>query len=361
MGNPVKKKICIVVKSLAGGGAERSAALLSIMLSNLGHEVHVVTVLNDINYKYAGTLLNLGKIKEQNSNWFGGIKRFLLFYNYLRSNNFDFVIDNRTRVRRIREFIISKILYQPSKTIYCMRSFNLVNYMPTNAWLAKFIYGSAFKVIGVSTAITEELRSKFHFTNAITIHNPVDISIEKVSTDLINGDYILFFGRLIDEVKNVSLLLKAYEKSQLHKEKVKLIIMGEGKDKVGFKKKVAAMSCSYFIQFLDFNPNPNSLIANAKFTVLTSHYEGFPRMILESLSLSTPCISVDCKSGPSDIIQHNKNGLLVENYNTDALAEAMNSLYFDKELYNNCKKYAKESVLKYNQENIAKQWQAILN
>lgn len=362
MGNPVKKKICIIVKALGGGGAERSAALLSIMLSDLGHDVHVVTVLNDIRYPYAGTLLNLGKIKEQNSKIVGGLKRFSVLYKYIKSNDFDFLIDNRTRVKRLKELVVSKILYNPNKTIYCMRSFNLDNYMPINPFIARIWYGNANRIVGVSETITERLKNKYHFKNAITIHNPIDISFEKSSTDsIIKGDYILFFGRLIDDVKNVSLLLEAYEKSHLHKENIKLVIMGEGKDKVNFKKKVASMSCCDYIEFLDFNPNPNNLIVNAKYTVLTSHYEGFPRMILESLSLGTPAISVDCKSGPNEIIQNRINGLLVDNYNVQALAEAMKSLYFDKVLYQECKDNAKTSVLKFSQKNIAKQWQNILN
>ena len=47
------KKVCIVVTSLGRGGAERSSALLSIMLDNLGYNVHIVSVLNDIEYEYA--------------------------------------------------------------------------------------------------------------------------------------------------------------------------------------------------------------------------------------------------------------------------------------------------------------------
>ncbi|WP_299112314.1 glycosyltransferase [uncultured Winogradskyella sp.] len=360
--NPVSKKICIVVKSLGGGGAERSAGLLSIMLSDLGHEVHVVTVLNDIKYPYAGTLLNLGTIKDQNSKLSAGLKRFRTLFKYIRSNDFDYLIDNRTRVNRMKEFLVSKILYKPNKTIYCMRSFNLYNYMPTNAFMARMWYGNANKVVGVSEAISEKLQNKYHFNNVITIQNPIDISFEKSLSDtIIEGDYILFFGRLIDAVKNVSLLIEAYEKSNLHQENVKLVIMGDGKDKVDFEKKVAMKSCADSIQFLDFNPNPSNLITNAKYTVLTSHYEGFPRMILESLSLGTPIISVNCMSGPSEIIQNGKNGLLVDNYNVVALTEAMNTLYFDEELYQRCKENSKSSVVKFSQNNIAKQWQNILN
>ena len=47
-----KFKICLVSISLAKGGAERSVAMLSQMLSSLGHEVHIVVLNNEIDFKY---------------------------------------------------------------------------------------------------------------------------------------------------------------------------------------------------------------------------------------------------------------------------------------------------------------------
>ncbi len=88
------------------------------------------------------------------------------------------------------------------------------------------------------------------------------------------------------------------------------------------------------------------------FTVLTSRYEGFPRSILESLALGTPVISVDCKSGPNEIIQNNLNGLLIENDNSEALAQAMNLLFEDKELYLQCKNNSKLSVIDFSEERL---------
>jgi glycosyltransferase involved in cell wall biosynthesis len=66
---------------------------------------------------------------------------------------------------------------------------------------------------------------------------------------------------------------------------------------------------------LPFNSNPFDIVQNARFTVLTSHYEGFPMSMVESLALGTPVVAVDCNSGPREIVIDEYNGLLVENYN----------------------------------------------
>ena len=107
-----KKKVCIVVTSLGRGGAERSSALLSIMLDNLGYNLHIVSVLNDIEYEYKGTLLNLGEFKDQEDTFIGRFKRYFIFKNYLISQKFDLIIDNRTRPKVIKEFLINRFLFK---------------------------------------------------------------------------------------------------------------------------------------------------------------------------------------------------------------------------------------------------------
>ena len=46
-------------------------------------------------------------------------------------------------------------------------------------------------------------------------------------------------------------------------------------------------------------------------------------MILESLAIGTPVISVDCETGPSELIQNEENGLLVKNYDVIAFSNAI--------------------------------------
>ncbi len=112
--------------------------------------------------------------------------------------------------------------------------------------------------------------------------------------------------------------------------------------------------------FLPFENNPYKYIRKAKYVVLTSHYEGFPMVIPESLICGTPVISVDCNSGPKEIIDHKVNGLLVENYNVLAFTEAMNSFIFDEALYKRCKQNAEKSAQHLSIDCIGMQWQKLL-
>lgn len=359
-----KKKICIVVSSLGKGGAEKSSALLSVMLDNLGFEVHIVSVLNDVDYQYAGKLLNLGELKDKDDTFLGRYKRYSVFKKYLKSEQFDIIIDSRSRPTTLKELQISKNLYASFKVVYVVHSYNLDIYFSRIKWFSKFIYKNSHRLIAVSNDIKNKIEQYYQFNNVNTIYNAVDVeSNKKLAQNPIslNYDFVLFYGRLDDDVKNISLLIEAYKNSKLPQEKIKLVILGDGRDKDRLQSKVKSEDLLDSVVFLQFTNNPFQYISRAKFTLLTSRFEGFPMVIPESLSVGTPVISVDCKSGPSEIIKHEFNGLLVENNNVQALSNAMNSFIFDNSLYLKCKQNAEDSIEHLSIENIEKQWSDLLN
>ena len=354
-----KKKICLVVSSLGKGGAQKSAALLSIMLSNLRYDVHIVSVLNVVEYDFKGTLFNLGELKDENDSFLGRIRRFKLFKKYLTAHNFDFIIDSRSRPTLLKELLISKLIYKPFKVIYMVHSWKLKTYFPKSRFWSKFIYKNSFKIVAVSKEIQNEIIRGIGLKNVSTIYNAVDIKTNLKQSEEVKGNedgYALFYGRLDDEVKNVSLLINAYKMSNLPSKNIKLLIIGSGPD----EKQLKSKSNNDLIDFIPFTANPFPYIKNAKFVLLTSRYEGFPMVIPESLALGTPVVSVNCKSGPKEIIKDRFNGLLVENNDEQALANAMNNFIFDDALYHECKKNTQDSIQHLSLKNIGAEWKKIL-
>ena len=120
-------------------------------------------------------------------------------------------------------------------------------------------------------------------------------------------------------------------------------------------------SFTEFIHLIPFTPEINSYYKHALFTVLCSQFEGFGLVLVESLLNNTPVVSFDCYCGPSEIIEHNLNGLLIENQNFELLTIEITRLVSDRELLNKFKSYSLNSLAKFSSENIYKDWKQLLS
>jgi glycosyltransferase involved in cell wall biosynthesis len=354
-----KTKIAIISHSLGNGGAERFAGELSLILNDLHYEPHLIVVNDEVDYPFSGKLYNLGQLCQANAGIFKRIRKGFLLRNYLQSENIDIIIDNRTRNNLLRECFTSMI-YGNRKVYFMIHSYYLENYLPKSVFFAKRLYQNAEKMICVSKAIEEKVTDYYGLNNTITIYNPVkEITVTSTNTKL-PKDFILFYGRLEAHVKNFSLMLQAFFESKVYEKGIHLVILGDGSSKKSILATIEKLQLQESVHLIPFQKDPFAYVSQAKFTLLTSHYEGFPMSIIESLSLGIPVVSVDCNSGPREIIQNEYNGLLVENHNPTALSNAMNRLVEDELLYAKLKSNAKISVAHLSTENISKQWEALL-
>jgi len=359
--NMNKKKVAIVSNSLAKGGAERFAALLTFMLENTGFEVHSIIVNNIVDYSYTGTLFNLEKESSKSFPFYRKIKKGILLQRYLNQNNIEIVIDSRSRNVLLRE-LITRFIYRNTKIFYIVHSYNFKNYFPDSKFWARTIYKNTEALVCVSKAIEEKVNKSLELKNTTTIYNPFFIPEIEVKNDVLETQkVILFFGRFDEKVKNFSLLLEAFSQSEIFSKGYKLHLLGEGNDLNFIKQKIKSLNLQNYVEIFPFKNNPYQEVREAKFTILTSNYEGFPLSIVESLALGTPVIAVDCNSGPREIIKNEFNGLLVENHNPKALSQAINRFGDDDELYDFCKKNASKSVVHLTLNTISEQWKNLLN
>jgi len=351
-------RICIVSDQLATGGAERCAALLSVFFEKNYCKVHHIVVVDKIEYEFAGELLNLGKLKNKSNSLLNRLKRFWVLKQFFQKNNFDFIIDFRVKRYSLQEYIIAKYIFN-SPLIVTVHSFMTNLYFPKNKFLANSIYSHSYKIIAVSNAIKEKINSEFNYSNFQTIYNPIDFDFiqSKTKEDLaLNFKYILGVGRMQDSVKQFDILINCYAASNLPKQNIKLVLLGEGLIQNDLKNQVAKLQLEDFILFEGKVANPYQYYKKALYTVLSSKNEGFPTVLLESLACETPVVAFNCFSGPSEIIQNQENGLLVENQNQEKLILAMNEMVSNEKLYYHCKQNSKQSVQRFSIETIGKEW-----
>lgn len=353
-----KYKIALVGFRLAKGGAEKALANLSIYFDKVGIDVHHIIVLDDVSYTYSGKLLNLGKLKNSSNGVLNKLKRLIFLKNYLKENQFDYIIDFRPRTKYFQEFFIAKWLY-PSKVIFSVRSYLIDYYMPNWTFLTQLMYGKCFKIVTVTNLSKELIQEKHQLKNVVTIYNPFvfeDIIAKSEEEVVLDFEYIIAVGQMETPVKQFDKLIEAYSNSILSKNNIHLVLLGDGVRKLGLMDLVKEKKIEDKVHFLGYQVNPFKYIKKSKFLVLSSLNEGMPNVILEALACETPVVAFDCLSGPSEMIIDKKNGLLVENQNIEKLTTAMNLFVEDKELYNYCKQNTFESIQHFSLDTIGKQW-----
>lgn len=355
-------KIAIFTTSLAKGGAERVAALQSKIISSLGHEVHVVTILNNHVYDISGKLFSLENpgVKKK-TNWYR-LRKMIRAKKYLKENQIDLVIDNRPRNLFYRDFLYNYWVFNNIRRIFIVHNSNLDIYFSVKRKLNKILYRSQDIFLAVSKGVEQEVNVKFPDININSLYNPIpefNNSYKPYNNNIEN--YILFIGRIDDKQKNFDLLISAYKESKLPKNNIKLLIVGEGGDTDILNDMISKYGLENYIERIGYVSNPKSIYEKAICLVFSSRYEGFGMVIAESLSLGTPVISVDCKSGPSEIIIDNVNGLLIENHNIKALSKAMNVIIEKPEMILKWSQNAKKSVTKFSMETIKEEWNELLH
>lgn len=98
-----------------------------------------------------------------------------------------------------------------------------------------------------------------------------------------------------------------------------------------------------------------SVLSKAHIVCLPSYREGLPKVLLEAASCARPIVTYDVP-GCREVVQHNKNGLLVPFQGIERFAEAVQQLIPDREMRQRMGKAGREMVLKnFSQEMIANQ------
>jgi len=226
----------------------------------------------------------------------------------------------------------------------------------------KIIFNSAKRIITVSEGVKTGL-IKFYgmVPNKISvIYNQVDFTaIRQVTPVKTNIPFILCAGRLHSQ-KRFDMLIRSFAKisDQIN---THLFILGKGNLEFELRALAQDLGVKDKVHFMGFRPDLWSYMKSAQLFVVSSKYEGFGNVIIEAMACGCPVVSFNCDYGPAEIIEHKKNGLLVENGNEKKLADAILQLLTNSKLRQTLINNGNKRAMDFKSGDIAKKYEKVFS
>lgn len=353
------------------GGAQRAVANMANYWSNIYEVVIVTTDSKETDFYY---------LKPE-------IKRVSLCLSIISSNKVFGVFNNLKRLWMLRKVVrkedpnvaismlgrnnallalasigLSRITFIGSERTYAEVSF------ATDSFVWNRFKSWAYRNINTLVVQTEDskewLLNKNIKANVVVIPNMVTwpiTSVKPIIEPKLNDEKpntILAVGRLTHE-KSFHTLIKSFSKVVIKYPNWQLIIIGEGPEREKLENEVKKNGVQENVSLIGAAGNVGDWYEFADIFVMSSVIEGFPNALVEAMSYGLPVISTDCKTGPSDVIEHDVNGLLVPPEDVCKLQAAIEKLIVDNDLR---KKFSEESLSvreKFSEIKIMNQWEEL--
>lgn len=185
------------------------------------------------------------------------------------------------------------------------------------------------------------------------IPNAANFIAEKYSD--CSAKRVIAVGRL-DYQKSFDRLIQVWEKVHQQMPDWRLDIFGQGEWQEMLQGMIDERGLQETVKLNGPTKNIGQEYSESSMIVMSSHYEGFPMVMIEAMACGLPAVSFDFKCGPRDIIKEGENGLVVKDGDIDGLAKAMMTLMRDDELRRKMGENAKRVVETFSEAKVMDKW-----
>ncbi|KAB1070762.1 glycosyltransferase family 4 protein [Methylobacterium planeticum] len=332
-------RIMFIIYSLSGGGAERVTVALANHWVDARHEVTIVLLSaadGDDGQAYAVddrvSIEPLG-LDTRSSSVAAALvanrRRIAAIGSVLRSRRPDVVVGMMStpsillalaRAPRSALRIGTERIYPPFSDL-------------SPLWRAArpLAYARLDAVVAQTEQAADWLRTRSFARRVEVIHNPIlegGRSGPEVSPPSLlppQSRLLLSVGRLAPQ-KQFAELLRTFDALARTRPDWHLVILGHGEERDLLEARRRASACAERIHLLGRIANVETWIGRADLFVLASSFEGFPNALLEAYCAGAACVAFDCPTGPSTILTHDEDGILVAPNDFAALTDALGTM-----------------------------------
>jgi glycosyltransferase involved in cell wall biosynthesis len=362
------KHIALFLPSLRGGGAEKMMVHLANAFVGRGIKVDLVLVKAEGPYlKLVSSRVNI--IDLNASRTLVSLPGLVL---YLKKERPTTLLSTLTHANIVALWA-KRIARVPTRVV--VRQANIINYVgrfrknSKSSLLVRLFYPWADGIVAVSTGVKDNLvnAARLKPDKIKVIYNPtITPEIEQkylrpVTSHWLaenNNPVILGVGRLSKQ-KDLSTLIKAF--ALLPKElNAQLVILGEGEERPNLEELVNELGLVDRVYLPGFVDNPYYFMRMATVFVLSSAWEGLPNTLIEAMAAGTPVVATDCESGPREILDNGRYGLLVPVGDVNKLSREISKILTDPVLQAKLARLGRERAKDFTVDKIAPEYLANL-
>jgi glycosyltransferase involved in cell wall biosynthesis len=251
--------------------------------------------------------------------------------------------------RKILDFV-EKLTYSCATKVY-PNSKELLHIIQSNSYCEN----SKLKVI--ANGSSNGIDTSYFNSDLIREHQKIEL---KNQLKINENDFVfIFVGRIVSD-KGINELVQAFLKLSQENNSIKLLLVGPFEEELSPLKpetlKIIKSHSSIISVGYQNDVRPYFSISNA--LVFPSYREGFPNVVMQAGAMNLPSIVSDI-NGCNEIIENNKNGIIIPVKNSNVLYIAM------KEVVHNTMSY---QFMKFNSRSLIENrfeqkivWEALLN
>ena len=237
-------------------------------------------------------------------------------------------------------------------------------------WAAKQIYPRCDAVVVPSHGSERSLQRVAALSRA-SLHilpNPVDPEeVRKMASqpmipamrELPARPFVLGVGRLNATQKGFDLLIRAHAEVRRRGFDHNLVILGEGEDRELLQQMARSLGVAESVFLPGFQQNPFPFFRAAAALAAPARLDGFGRVYLEAMALGLPVIG-STASGPMEILDSGKYGIVVPSEDVGALSDAMCALLGDAGAHERYSQLALARANAFCPQAVATQWNELL-